>query len=349
MKAAYHMVHYRRFDDAETRTGSTLEELLRRALGAAAPGGVPLWHRPEDRIFSLGDSDARQVVLNKVADQQTAVVGEMCLAQERDLQPLLEHKARAVQLSRLTKATVFDLDERGAPNGTQFIRGMAYWLAIGNHLFFLKTYSMTPALIEDYLDWLLRRQTSTISGAAAINLQAEFDRSVVGGDLGEIRGLKLSGGSQMRVVPAVQAGPDGEQPAKTRATVRKVADRFLQSSAAEKVVEAIFGHAKTEQLKSALGEGEYLSVNTSIKVRGRRTDHGRNAFRDVIKTVDGLADTKVEVEGKYGKSVNGEAILRTRMPFELPDEGGNLLLFDNVADQLHEVYSRFVKDGKISA
>jgi hypothetical protein len=37
------------------------------------------------------------------------------------------------------------------------------------------------------------------------------------------------------------------------------------------------------------------------------------------------------------------------MAFNLPHEGSNLLEFDNVADQLQEVYSRFVKDGKIKA
>jgi hypothetical protein len=43
-----------------------------------------------------------------------------------------------------------------------------------------------------------------------------------------------------------------------------------------------------------------------------------------------------------------DAILRTRMPFALAHEGGYLLEFENVADQLQEVYVRFVKDGKIS-
>jgi len=45
----------------------------------------------------------------------------------------------------------------------------------------------------------------------------------------------------------------------------------------------------------------------------------------------------------------GDAILRTKMPFHQPHEGSSLLEFDNVADQLQEVYSRFLKDGKIKA
>ena len=35
------------------------------------------------------------------------------------------------------------------------------------------------------------------------------------------------------------------------------------------------------------------------------------------------------------------------LPFALPIEGGTLLDFDNVADQLQKVYERFVEDKKI--
>ena len=37
------------------------------------------------------------------------------------------------------------------------------------------------------------------------------------------------------------------------------------------------------------------------------------------------------------------------MPFDLVSEGASLLEFNNVADQLQEVYNRFVKDGLIEA
>jgi len=61
-----------------------------------------------------------------------------------------------------------------------------------------------------------------------------------------------------------------------------------------------------------------------------------------------MTDGKVQVEGRDGKVSNDDAILRTKMPFDLPHEGSNFLDFANVADQLQEVYSRFMTDGKIS-
>ncbi|WP_413851684.1 hypothetical protein [Albidovulum sp.] len=72
-------------------------------------------------------------------------------------------------------------------------------------------------------------------------------------------------------------------------------------------------------------------------------------MRSIAGDLDEMTDAKVQVEGKDGKVTDGDAILRTRMPFDLPHEGSNLLEFDNVADQLQEVYNRFVKDGKIKA
>ena len=44
-----------------------------------------------------------------------------------------------------------------------------------------------------------------------------------------------------------------------------------------------------------------------------------------------------------------EGPIRTRMPFNVPHDGSTLLEFENVADQLMVVYSRFVQDGKIDA
>jgi hypothetical protein len=46
-----------------------------------------------------------------------------------------------------------------------------------------------------------------------------------------------------------------------------------------------------------------------------------------MKTLAGeladLTDGKVQVEGKDGKLSDDDAILRTRMPFNLPHEGSN--------------------------
>lgn len=190
MSTTYHMVHYRRFEaDAAALKGKTLEGLCREALNTSNDSSA-LWARPEDRVFDLGSSDGRKIFLNKVADLSSAVFGEMCLAQAKDLQALLNMKPSEVKLSDLTTATVYDLDEREAPQGSQFVRGLAYWLAIGNHVLFVKTHSMTPELVRLYLDWLLKSRGAVVDPASLFTLNAEFDKTATAGDIGEIRNLR---------------------------------------------------------------------------------------------------------------------------------------------------------------
>jgi hypothetical protein len=185
------MVHYRRFDFGEADLkGASLESLCRTPLGETDASEATLWERAQDRLFDLADVSARQILLNKVADLSSAVFGEMCLVQSGDLQALLDLKASKVRLSKITTAEIFNLDERTAPAGSQFIRGMAYWLAIENHIFLVKTQSMTVDHVHAYLDWLLKKRTSTIAEGIAFSLRAELDRSQVAGDIGEISRLE---------------------------------------------------------------------------------------------------------------------------------------------------------------
>ena len=344
MSTAYHMVHYRRFDaDAATLKGKTLEVLCREALNTDN-GASKLWARPEDRVFDVGDGEGRRIFLNKVADLSDAVFGEMCLAQAKDLQALLKMEPSEVELSDLTTATVYDLEESEAPTGSQFIRGLAYWLAIGNHVLFVKTHSMTPELVRLYIDWLLKTRGAVVDPSMGFELNAEFDPTATAGDIGEIRNLRVAGKSAPQVI-----NHGGETEKREVKTSRRIADRFAQMQQAVPIVEALFGKPKADSLVESLGPEEYLAVEASVKVRGRRTEESRKKFQAIANDLADESDAKVQIEGKDGRIVDGDAILRTRMPFPLPFQGSNLLEFDNVADQLQEVYARFVKDGKIKA
>lgn len=344
MSATYHMVHYRRFEaDPTELKGRTLEDLCRAALNTDN-GTSTLWKRPENRVFDVGDGDGRKIFLNKVADLSSAVFGEMCLAQAHDLQALLNMQPSDVKLSDLTTATVYNLDEREAPKGSQFIRGLAYWLAIGNHVFFVKTHSMTPDLVRSYLDWLLKTRGSVIATHIELVLNAQLDKTKSAGDIGDIRSLRVSG----KAAPQMAVVLPEDLEAREVRTSRRIADKFAEMQQAVPIVEALFGKNRSDSLVESLGPDEYLAVDASVKVRGRRTEKSRTKLQSIANDIADASDAKVQIEGKDGRIVDGDAILRTRMPFHLPHEGSNLLEFDNVADQLQEVYSRFVKDGKIN-
>ncbi|MEI6558130.1 MAG: hypothetical protein WCO00_06955 [Rhodospirillaceae bacterium] len=345
MSTIYHMVHYRRFKaDAKALGGKTLEALCREAL-QKNNGTSALWARPEDRVFDVSNGEGRKIFLNKFADLSSAVFGEMCLAQDRDLQALLRMQPSVVKLSNLTTATVYNLDEREAPTGSQFIRGLAYWLTIGNHVFFVKTHSMTPELVRLYIDWLLKTRGAVIDPGLTIALDAELDKTKAAEDIGEIRSLRVTGKAAPQMAVTVPEEPQEREVS----TSRLIADRFAQMQQAVPIVEALFGKKKADSLVESLGPEEYLAVEASVKVRGRRTEKSRAKLQSIANDLADASDAKVQIEGKDGRIVDGDAILRTRMPFHQPHDGSNLLEFDNVADQLQEVYSRFVNDGKITA
>lgn len=346
MSTAYHIVNYRKFEAQSTSLkGKTLEALCRAALDSKDDQGVILWSRVQDRVMPVQSEDGRQVVLNRVADLKSAIFGEMCLVQSNRLQSLLQLRASEASLSAITVAQIFGLQDSEAPKGSQFIRGMAYWLAVNNNLFFVKTNAMSALLINVYFDWLFRAAGSALPEGAKFQLQAEFDRAQFAGDIGEVRSLRISGKS----TPQLAVRPVLAEDAPDKKTTRKVADRFFQFDRAVPVVEAILGREKATSLVDSLGPREYLAVDASVKVKGSRTAESRAKFKEVTNEIADTTDGTVRVEGKDGKLSEGDAILRTNMPFSLEHEGGNLLEFHNVADQLQVVYSRFVHDGKISA
>ena len=133
----YHKVHYRRIS-AEVGD-PTFEELCREALEKKGSNDLALSQRPDDRVMSIQDGEIeRQVLMNRVADLSSAVFGEICLVLPNDLQAMLRRSTKQLQLSEKTTATVFDLSEAQAPENSQFIRGTAYWLCVGDNLFFIQ-------------------------------------------------------------------------------------------------------------------------------------------------------------------------------------------------------------------
>jgi hypothetical protein len=205
---------------------------------------------------------------------------------------------------------------------------------------------MSPRHLKQYFAWLLKGKAGGLPDDTDFELQAEFDKSKLSGDIGEIKSFRVKGGAapQYEVKPVLEDVPPQEV-----STTKTVGDRFVQFSQAVPVIEALFGKAKTQSLVDSLGPQEYLAVDASVKVRGRRTLESKQKMKDLTNELADITDGTVQVEGKGGRISDGDAILRTTMPFELEQEGASLLSFDNVADQLQVVYSRFVQDGMITA
>jgi hypothetical protein len=347
-KVSYHLVHYRKFLRDENKKDDILfEQMCRNALDAQDVSSIPLWQRAGDRVFVYPTPEDRQIMLNRVADLKSAVFGEFCLVQAKDLQAIIELTAQKVQLSDLTTAEIYALSEKSAPQGSRFLRGLLYWLAIGDHLFFVKLNAISMDNMQDYFSWLLSAGAFGLAPGTAVVFQAEFDPSVVKGDVGDIRNLRLSG----KAAPQLNVAPS-DVPSKAISiveTTKRVAEKFVQWDSAVKVVEALLGQTKTDSLVKSLGPNEYLAVDAAVKIKGSRTAESRKLIREIATEVADLTDAEVRIDGKDGTVRHGDAILRVKMPFTILQDGSNLLEFDNVADQMQEVYRRFVADRKISA
>jgi hypothetical protein len=337
------MVHYRKVvHDAAPKCN--FEQACRLALDDKDGRGVTLWNRISDRIYSDPEVPNLEIVLNRVADLTSAVFGEMCLVDTNGLQALLQQNAATVTLSNITVAEIYDLQETQAPTGTKFIRGMVYWLALGDHLFFVRTSSMTPRLLHSYFQWLVVGKVAGFDHDKLLVLQAEFNQSQFSGDIGDIRKLRVSGNS----TPQFDVSVIEEAPVEL-STTKRVADKLVEFGQAVPIIKALFGEERTQSLVNSLGPKEYLTVDASVRVKGRRTAASKAKMKELTNQLADLTDGHILVEGKDRKISDGDAILRTSMPFELVSEGASLLDFNNVADQLQEVYSRFVKDGLIEA
>lgn len=345
MATAYHMVHYRKVvQSGSVELATTFEAACRAALGEEDPQKNSLWNRVFDRVFTDPEGMQQQVILNRVADLTSAVFGEMCLIDTKSMQAILAQTPSTVSLSQVTVAEIYDLHESEAPTGSQFVRGMAYWLAIGDHLLFVRTNSMSPRLMHKYFAWLLTGKAVGYPDGAEFALQAEFNKAAIPTNIGDIKAFRVKGGS----APQFVANVVDDEP-KEVSTTKKVADKFVAFSQAVPIIRAILGEEKTQSLVDSLGPQEYLAVDASVKVRGRRTEASKEKLRELTSGLDDLTDGTIQIEGRDGKISDGDAILRTSMPFALIAEGASLLDFNNVADQLQLVYSRFVQDGMIQS
>lgn len=340
MPSKYHTVNYRRFNiDPIPKENPSLEKICRDVLNHKEDKQETLWERANDRIYSI--ENGRKLILNKITDLSSAIFGELCLIDRNGTQALLNAQRVKKQLSDLTLAEVFDLKESSAPKNHEFIKGIAYWMAIGNHFFFIKMHDITVADITNYINWLIKINISGIGNENNISLQAEFDKSVTPKNIGDIRKLKVIGKSK----PILSIDPILE--VKEKKTSKKVIDKFTEFAQAVPIIKALIGEERTKSLLNSLGPKEHLAVDASIRVQGKRTDNSKKELQNIASNLADITDGEIRIQGKDGTLTNGDVILRTNMPFNITHEGSNLLDFDNVADQIQEVYSRFVRDKKI--
>lgn len=195
-------IHYRRLrrDNGQFPTELTLATALRQALEARVSGKKVRLH-VQNRVADVPlNKEFKRVWNSFILTNPDVVFGDTCLFLPGDLQALLDLAGQTHQtLDEVMEA--LDIAEQRAPDGMEYLRGITYWTAIGDHFYQIQDMSLQAKAMEEYLTWLLRDQTRTIGKNHYVELQASFDRNQIGQD--DLRSIEVGG-----VVPETVHGDE---------------------------------------------------------------------------------------------------------------------------------------------
>lgn len=330
MAVRYLTVNYRKASHASS---STLEELLRRCIEAEVSPGVRFSEAPAERVM-VQQHAGRELLLNEFADVTDGVAGIICDVAPGFLQPILKRTETKKQLTTRTVSTLFEIADRSAGNGEDFVQGLCYFYVRHNHVLFVTLKGFRKSDLQTFLDWLLNRLIYE-----STSLVAEVDRSLVGNNIGRVSKFRIRGRSGNGT--GVALGVDRE--VKTRLGAQTVA-----WSKAEEVVQAVLPQKAFERLIGSLGEKNRLVADVQWSVAGPRDKEVKAAIQDIVTELANLDDGIVGISGQQGEIKDGSVILEMNRPFEVALDTTILIEFDHATDILVSTLTRWVEDQKIA-
>ena len=334
-------VHYRRFEPANgTWSKGSLQNMLVAALAATAPSGLTFTNEWSARTLAVpGEPQLRRFAHN-IVSATTDLSGTMCLFSPNDWAPvLIRESADSGTHKTLDEALkAVEIAERPPVGGEDYLRGIAYWLVAGNHLFVVQHTSIQTKAFEEYFKDLLDAAGITAE-AEKFALRAVFNKAVVGGDLNEITAVEV-GGILSQGLPEIIT-TEGKV---VEETLGRTTSRFER---AMDVLKAVFGAPDAERILKEIPKEAELEVEVRFGYKTKRRGVSRAALEDIARSARNLPDGEVTAFGKDGKQIGDDLRLSMPMPFELLREHGALLNLNDARTQLIRVYQRFVEDGKI--
>ena len=295
------------------------------------------------RVAKVPNQADQHRFLNHFHEDSQCFYGHTCLYSPGVLQPLIEDDPDAQSL---------DISEKRAPKGTEYLHAIAYWLVIGDHFLIVQHVSLQAKAMEEYLTWLLRDRTSTVSSSHNVRLQAVFDRNLVGGDLGTVKSVEI-GGLVPETVTAEPSRDEAQEQPQGRVVeyqeTRSLGDPIVREfSKARSVIEAAIGRMETQKLMKQVPDEASLEVNVKIGYRSTRRKFKREFMSDVETSFRNLPDGELRVVSDNGVIVGDDARVQSPIPIRLVRENSSLLEDVHALEQLKEVYRRLLSDGRIT-
>lgn len=238
--------------------------------------------------------------------------------------------------------------EAKAPDGHEYLHGMCYWLAIGDHFYQIQHIALQAKAMEEYLTWLLRDKSAVISTSHHVELQAEFDRQQIGDDLGDVRSVEIGGLVPETIHPPADPLQFKKGRTETYETHESVGDRISAGwNKAEKIIEELLGEVEAGKLISSVPSDAALEVSVNIGYRATRRKFNKEFMGNLASGLRNLPEGELRVRGKDGEIKGDDARLSHDMNVKRLSNSSSLLDMEDALKQMLEVHSRFLYDGKI--
>lgn len=271
----------------------------------------------------------------------------MCLFLPGQLQALLKLTSEAEHKKLDDVLKEFAIAEQKAPDGTEYLHGMAYWLACGDHFYMIQHVSIPAKAMEEYLTWLLRDQSKVIGAQNSVELQFEFDRAQVGDDLGNVKSVEV-GGFVPETLPKEEDSPAPGDRVIDVEEKETIGDRLLRGFAAsKKILVDLLGEVGAQKIIDSMPPEAALEVRVSIAYRATKRKIGKEFMANLAAGLRNMAEGEIRIRGKDGEIKGEDARLSQDMNVTKIRENSSLLDLEDALKQMLEVHRRFLYDGKI--
>lgn len=310
-------VYYRKLDRSNSDVpDDTLEELIKGALQSVSQD----WRR---RSMDTGKDSNLFTNIFSVTEQ--GLFGDVCAFSQAQMQALLDTTNEQAANPNV------DVNEMTAPEGQDFLLGMAHWFIVGDHVLLVQGAHLYARQIQEYFDWLLREATQTLVSDSPLSLTAVFDATEIG-EPGDAQSIEIGG--------AVASSISADTIARS--------ERVDASEWARNIFKIVSGEARLAQLTRELPNESQLKAKVIFNFSKRKRDIDVNALQGLSGALQDLPHSQVKIKDRQGTISNNDARLHMDMTIKKVNKNGILLDQTDTFSVLNRVYRRFLEDEKIS-
>lgn len=158
----------------------TLSDRITAALNTNGVDGRLVRESVVHRVTDAPGQPGYQRALNNFEIGGEYVFGTTCLFAPGQMQALLKLGGDDAQPELADVLAAYEIAEQAAPAGHEYLHGISYWLATGDHFYQKKSISLQVGAMEQYLTWLLKDKAAVIGHTNMVQLQAVFDQAQLG-------------------------------------------------------------------------------------------------------------------------------------------------------------------------